>query len=110
MRRFKIKYPWRSGLIISTVLSTLVFCATLLWQAGYAQWAFLLLFAAMWLMISLFLINDEFNEESGLILANMLDDNVDHLLERIHQLEQKLLAQSHLQDSECPDQNGQVSG
>ena len=105
MRKLKIKHPWRSGLIISTMLSSLVFCATLLWQAGYAQWAFLLLFVAMWLMISLFLINEEFNEESGLILASVLDDNVDQLLDRIHHLEQKLLMLAHTKDNGSAEQS-----
>lgn len=92
MRTLTIKHPWRTGLVISTLLSGLVFCASMVWQAGYAQWAFALVFGAVWLLISLLLVNDEFNENSGLILASVLDENVDHLLERIHQLESRFLA------------------
>jgi len=96
MKSFKIKHPWRSGLVISTVLSVLIFIATLLWQNGHPEWAFVLLFGSLWLVVSLLLINDEFNVQSGLILADVLDDNVDHLLNRIHQLEHKFLAMNQL--------------
>lgn len=90
MANLKIRNPWRDGLIIATGLSALAFTSSLLWQAGQAKWGFVLLFGAAWLVISLFLANDEFNEESGVILARVLDENVDHLLERILQLEQEL--------------------
>jgi len=90
MSKIKVQHPWRSGLIVATMLSVLFFLASLLWQAGYAQWGFVLLFGALWLFAGLFLANDEFNEESGLILAGVVDENVDHLLERIHNLENAL--------------------
>ena len=90
MANFRIKHPWRSGLLVATGISSLVFLATLLWQTGHAQWAFLLLFFSLWVLTSLFLANDEFIEESGLILARLLDENVSHLRGRIHQLEARL--------------------
>ena len=90
MANFRIKHPWRSGLLVATGISGLVFLATLLWQTGHAQWAFLLLFASLWVLTSLFLANDEFIEESGLILARLLDEQVSHLLDRIHHLESRL--------------------
>ena len=90
MNKLKLRNPWRNGLIIATGLSSLVFASSLLWQAGQAEWGFVLLFGTAWLLISLLLANDGFNEESGVLLARILDDNVDHLHERIHQLEQEL--------------------
>jgi len=90
MNKLKLRSPWRNGLIIATGLSALVFISSLLWQAGHAEWGFVLLFGTLWLLISLLLANDGFNEESGVILARILDHNVDHLHERIRQLEQEL--------------------
>ncbi len=90
MHTLRLRNPWRNGLIIATGLSALVFASSLLWQAGQAKWGFVLLFGSLWLLISLLLANDGFNEESGVILAKILDDNVDHLHERIRQLEQEL--------------------
>jgi len=90
MDTLKLRNPWRNGLIIATGLSALVFAASLLWQAGQAEWGFVLLFGSSWLLISLLLANDGFNEESGVLLARILDDNIDHLHERIRQLEQEL--------------------
>jgi len=90
MNKLKLRNTWRNGLIIATGLSALVFISSLLWQGGHAEWGFVLVFGASWLLISLLLANDGFNEESGVILARILDDNVDHLLERIRQLEQEL--------------------
>ena len=90
MSKIRIKHPWRSGLLVATGMSAIAFLATLLWQAGYAEWGFLLLFTSLWVLTSLFLANDEFIEESSLILARLLDDNFGHLLDRVHQLETRL--------------------
>ena len=86
----KLRTPWRDGLIIATGLSALAFAASLLWQSGQAEWGFVLMFGTTWLLISLLLINDGFNEESGLMLARLLDHNVDHLLARVDHLEKAL--------------------
>ncbi len=94
MMKLKLKNPWRDSLMIATGLSALVFTSSQLWQAGLAEWSFALLFATAWSLISLFLANDGFNEESGVILAHLLDDNVDHLHERIHRLEQELASRN----------------
>jgi len=104
MSKLKLRNPWRNGLIIATGLSALVFTSSLLWQAGQAEWGFVLLFGTSWLLISLLLANDGFNEESGVILARILDDNVDHLHERIRHLEQELATRddggpSHTQEA-----------
>jgi hypothetical protein len=90
MRKIKVQNPWRSGLIIATTLCALFFLASLLWQAGYPHWGFVLLFGSLWLLTGLILSNDGFNEESGLILASVLDENVDFLLDRIETLETTL--------------------
>jgi hypothetical protein len=94
MDTLKLRNPWRNGLIVATGLSSLVFASSLLWQAGQAEWGFVLLFGTAWLLISLLLANDGFNEESGVLLAGILDDNIDHLHERIRQLEQELATRS----------------
>lgn len=90
MTKPKLGKPWQIGLIIATGLNALAFSASLLWQAGQAEWGFALLFGTSWVLISLLLSNDDFNEESGVILARILDENVDHLQARIEQLEHAL--------------------
>jgi len=83
-------HPWRNGLIVTTGLSLFTVLASLLWRAGYAEWAFVLAFFTVWLLISLFWSNDEFNEESGSILARIVDHNFDQMHERLEQLEKEL--------------------
>jgi hypothetical protein len=83
-------HPWRNGLIATTGLSLFTVLTTLLWSAGHAEWAFVLAFMTVWLLISLFWSNDEFNEESGSILARIVDHNFDQMHERLEQLEQEL--------------------
>jgi hypothetical protein len=90
MTKLKLGKPWRIGLIIATGLNALAFAASLLWQAGQAEWGFALLFGTSWVLISLLISNDDFNEESDAILARIMDENVDHLRGRIEQLEQAL--------------------
>jgi len=90
MRRFNIQNPWQAGLVTATALSLTTFCAALLDQAGHTEWAFLLLFAATWCLVSLFWANDGFNEESGILLAGMLDENMAYVHERINKLESEL--------------------
>lgn len=83
-------YPWRNGLIATTGLSLFAVLASLSWSAGHAEWAFVLVFVAIWLLISVFWSNDEFNEESGSILARIVDQNFSQMHERLEQLEQEL--------------------
>ena len=83
-------HPWRNGLVVTTGLSLFTVLASLLWSAGHAEWAFVLAFLTVWLLISLFWSNDEFNEESGSILARIVDHNFDQMHERLEQLEQEL--------------------
>ena len=44
---------WQSGLLASSALAATLFAASLLWQQGQPQWAFLLAFAAVWILISI---------------------------------------------------------
>ncbi len=85
------RHPWRNGLIVTTGLSLFTVLASILWGAGHAEWAFVLAFFTIWLLTSLFWSNDEFNEESGSILARIVDHNFDQLHDRMEQLEQVLV-------------------
>ncbi len=84
------RHPWRNGLIVTTGLSLFTVLASILWGAGHAEWAFVLAFLTIWLLTSLFWSNDEFNEESGSILARIVDHNFDQMHERLERLEQEL--------------------
>jgi len=90
MRRFNTQNSWQAGLIAATALSLMTFCAALLDQAGHTEWAFLLLFAVTWCLVSLFWANDVFNEESGILLAGVLDENMAYVHERLNRLESEL--------------------
>lgn len=81
---------WKSGLLATSALAAALFAASLLWQQGHPQWAFLLAFTATWALVSLILSIVDFTEQSGLVLARILDDNVDDLLARIGELEQEI--------------------
>ena len=86
----KTRRPWRNGLIATTGLSLFTVIATLLWRSGHAEWAFVLIFVAIWLLISVIWSNDDFNEESGTILAHIVDRNFSQMHERLEHLEQEL--------------------
>jgi hypothetical protein len=88
--RFKSAQPWRDGLLATTSLSLLVVLASVLWNAGHAQWAFLLVFLALWLLISLNWSNDRFIEQSGTLLARIVDHNFQRVYERMEFLEREL--------------------
>ena len=87
---FKSNQPWRNGLVTATGFSLFAVVASLLWSAGYTEWAFLISFTALWLLISLIWSNDRFIEHSGSILANVVDHNFEHVHERIELLEKEL--------------------
>jgi hypothetical protein len=89
--RFKSARPWRNGLLATTSISLLVVLASVLWNAGHAQWAFLLVFLALWLFISLSWSNDRFIEQSGTLLARIVDHNFQQVHERMEFLERELL-------------------
>jgi len=85
-----LKLPWRNGLIAATGLSLFAFFASILWSAGHADWAFVVAFIGLWLLISLIWSSDYFNEESSTLLAGIMDHNFEQMHERLSQLEQVL--------------------
>jgi len=74
----------------STALSVFVLVASRLWSSGHHEWAFVLLFAAIWLLLSISWSNVDFAEKSGVILASVMDRNFSQLHEEIERLEQEL--------------------
>lgn len=82
--------PWQNGLLATSALAAVFFSSTLLWQQGYPQWAFLLVFSATWALISISWSNVEYTEESGSILARIVDQNFNQVHERLEQLEAEL--------------------
>lgn len=64
--------------------------ATLLWKSGYPEWAFVLSFTSIWVLLSISWSNIDFTEHSGSILANIMDHNFDQMHDRIEQLEEEL--------------------
>ena len=95
MNSFKVfnrKQPWRDALIATTGLSVFILASTMLWSSGHPEWAFALAFVAIWLLLSISWSNIDFTEESGSILARIVDHNFHQMNERIEQLEQDLEA------------------
>jgi hypothetical protein len=87
---FRHKQPWRDALIATTGLSLFILAATLLWQTGYRQWAFVSVFVAVWLLLSISWSNMDFTERSGTLLAEIMDHNFQSLHERVETLEKAL--------------------
>lgn len=94
----------------STLVSLMAVTGSQLWQAGYQQWAFLLFFATLWVFFTVCLANDRFNEQSGVILARVIDENVDDLLERIRQLEDSVAMIQEAQSEDAPNYGRQIAG
>ncbi len=82
--------PWRNALAATTGLAVFFILASSLWQSGYPEWAFLLFFLAVWVLISISWSNIRFAEESGCILAGIVDDNLENLHHEIERLEREL--------------------
>jgi len=107
MNGFKVfnrKQPWRDALIATTGFSVFILASTMLWGSGHPEWAFALAFVAIWLLISISWSNIDFTEESGSILARIVDHNFHQMYERIEQLEQDLAA---VRDSASNAERGQ---
>ena len=102
IKAFKRKQPWRDALIATTGLSVFILASSLLWKSGYQEWAFVLAFVAIWLLISISWSNIDFTEESGSILAGIVDHNFHQLHERIEQLEQELASARSQSGKEAP--------
>ena len=84
------KRPWRNALVATTGLSVFFLVATLLWNSGHQQWAFALFFLAVWVLISVSWSNMDFMEQSGSILARIVDHNFRDLHEKVDLLEKEL--------------------
>jgi len=81
---------WQNGLLATSALAAIFFAASLLWQQGHAQWAFALAFTAVWALISISWSNVDYAEESGTILAHIVDHNFNQLHERLEEMEKEL--------------------
>ena len=81
---------WQNGLLATSALAAIFFAASLLWQQGHAQWAFVLAFTAVWALISISWSNVDYAEESGTILARIVDHNFGQLHERLEEMEKEL--------------------
>lgn len=90
IRIYKRKQPWRDALIATTGLSVFILAATLLWNSGYPEWAFALSFLSVWVLISISWSNIDFTEQSGTILARIMDKNFLQMHDRIEQLEEEI--------------------
>lgn len=88
--KFNHRHPWRDAFVASTGLSIFAFAASVLWSTGRHEWAFVLAFAAIWILLSISWSNIDFTEKSGTILASVMDHNFDKLHERIEQLEREI--------------------
>ena len=80
----------RNALLATTSLAVVFVVSSILWTQGYPQWAFALGFVSVWAVIALSWSNADFNEESNVILANIVDHNFKQLHERIRELESQL--------------------
>ena len=90
IRIYKRKQAWRDALIATTGLSVFILAATLLWTSGYPEWAFALTFLSVWVLISISWSNIDFTEQSGTILARIMDKNFLQMHDRIEQLEEEI--------------------
>jgi hypothetical protein len=82
--------PWQVGLLATSALAAAVFAASLLWQQGHPEWAFVLSFSAVWALLSIVWANVDFTEDSGTLLARVVDHNFHHVHDRLEFLEQEL--------------------
>lgn len=82
--------PWRRSLLATCALSAAVVAASLLWQSGSPQWAFVLVFATVWVTLSLAWSDVDYSDQSGVVLARIVDHNFDRVHERLEELERQL--------------------
>ena len=88
--RLKPRQTWRNSLIVTTALTLLLSGAVHLWSAGWAEWAFVGIFASVWTLLSALWSNDDYIEKSNLMLADIVDHNFEVVHERLKQLEMEL--------------------
>jgi len=82
--------PWQRSLLATCALSAAFVAASLLWQSGNPQWAFIVAFATVWATLSVTWSDVDYTEESGVLLAQIVDHNFDRLHERLEELERQL--------------------
>ena len=102
------RHPWRDALIATTGLSVFVLAATMLWNSGHQEWAFALSFVSVWVLISISWSNVEFTEETGVLLARIMDQNFDEMHNRVRQLEDELSALRHSNELTGQDKSAEV--
>ncbi|HKX57546.1 MAG TPA: hypothetical protein VJN01_15660 [Xanthomonadales bacterium] len=108
MLKFNTRNPWQAGLIAATALSAIAFYANLLSDSGNTQWAFLLVFGSVWCLIALFWANDSFIEESGMVLAETMDKNIELLHNRLVNLERELAKLREQAQAAAPPAQGRA--
>lgn len=82
--------PWQRSLLATCALSAAFVAASLLWQSGNPEWAFVVAFASVWVTLSLAWSDVDYTEESGVLLAQIVDHNFDRLHDRLQELEQQI--------------------
>jgi len=82
--------PWRRGFMTTTGVTLILFIAIQLWNTGWADFAFISAFLAVWALTSILWSNDEYIEESNGMLAGIMDQNFDHLHQRLKRIENEL--------------------
>lgn len=82
--------PWKKGLLATSAMAATLFAASLLWQNGHPEWSFVLAFSAVWVLISISWSNVDYTEESGSLLASIVDHNFNQMHDRLEYLENEL--------------------
>ncbi|MEJ2401217.1 MAG: hypothetical protein P8Y52_07465 [Xanthomonadales bacterium] len=82
--------PWQRSLIATCALSAAFVAASLLWQAGHPQWGFVVAFLTVWATLSIAWSDVDYSEASGIVLAQIVDHNLDRMHERFEELERQL--------------------
>ena len=81
---------WHGGLLATSTLALVFFAALFSWRQGHTEWAFILAFAGVWSLVSVILSAVRFTEQSGLVLARIVDENFENLHQRISELEEEV--------------------
>ena len=82
--------PWQRSLLATCALSAAFVAASLLWQSGNTHWAFVVAFTTVWVTLSLTWSDVDYTEESGVMLAQIVDHNFDRVHGRMQELEQQI--------------------
>ncbi len=92
MAKIRKNSTWQSSLLATSGLAAALFAASLLWQNGLAEWAFLLGFGAVWVVLAVTWANIDYSERSGVLLAHVMDRNFEQMHERLVELEREVEA------------------